>query len=152
MVPNHVVVPPASEATQYPMILQTRPEQLSWHVIEDHQLDQLTNISRPIILGLTTTFLGAAIGLLAPALLAWEHYGPTQVLSKSDLATMLAFCCSVVAALTFGFFAARGQMDAMKVVRAIRNRPPTQIVPPQGTAVPGAPDAKSRRPGRRHKP
>lgn len=137
MVENHVVVPPASEQTIYPMIYQTQPERLSWHVIEDHQLSQLTNASRPVVLGLTTTFLGAAIGLLIPAVSAWERYGPTQSLSVTDLVTIISFCCSIVATLFLGFFAVRGQLDAIKLVNEIRNRRPTQVSPHHASEIPG---------------
>ena len=151
MVENHVVAPPASEQTIYPMIYQTQPERLSWHVIEDHQLSQLTNVSRPVVLGLTTTFLGAAVGLLIPAVSAWERYGPTHVLSMTDLATIIAFCCSVVATLFLGVFAVRGQLDAVSLVSEIRNRRSTQVSPQHSSAVPGASIPTASRTSRRRK-
>lgn len=151
MAENHVVAPPASEQTIYPMIYQTQPERLSWHVIEDHQLSQLTNISRPVVLGLTTTFLGAAIGFLIPAISAWERYGPNHVLSTTDLTTIIAFSCSVVATFVLGVFAVRGQLDAVKLVNEIRNRRPTQVAPQHSSAVPGAPMPTASRTSRRRK-
>jgi hypothetical protein len=43
-------------------LLQTSPDAVTFHRIEDHELDALTNISRPLSLGVSTMALGTCLG------------------------------------------------------------------------------------------
>src|SRR5690606_19797988 len=105
-----VVEPVGGSVTKYPIqILETRPESITWHVIWDHELEKITNISRPIILGLATTLLGGFLGLLPMSLGVIRASNASSAVTLEGLAAVIvaALCLSGFVAL--GFFSIRGQ-------------------------------------------
>ena len=103
-------------------ILETSPTSITWHKIWDHELDSLTNISRPITSSLATTAIGAWIGLsptLAATLTKIASGKPIDQLDAVNSALWVA-CFSVGSVLAF--FAIRAHVDAQKVKSKIRAR------------------------------
>lgn len=128
---NSVVSPLSGEEIQYPVqILETRPESITWHIVWDHELESLTNIARPIILGLATTFLGCFVGLIPLSLDVFENISRKMPVTMGDVSAVIAAGSSLAFFVAFGFFAVRGQRDAWNIKRGIRTRRPTQVMPP----------------------
>ena len=128
---NSVIPPLPGENVKYPVqILETRPESITWHIIWDHELENLTNISRPIILGLATTFLGCFIGLVPASFDVFERASRLDPLSLGAISAVIAAGASLAFSIAFGFFAIRGQRDAWSIKNDIRTRRPTQVMPP----------------------
>ena len=125
MTGNEINIAVTSEQAVAPVqILETRPKTITWHVIWDHELASLTNISRPITLGLATTFLGGTIGLLPNTMAAVSKAMAGQTIAPGDVPTLIIAGGCAAATVAFGFFGVRGQMDARQIVRTIRNRRP----------------------------
>lgn len=129
--PNSVVAPLPGEDVRYPVqILETRPESITWHIIWDHELQNLTNIARPIILGLSTAFLGCFVGLIPLSIDVLDRIDSNKSISVGDVAAVVAAGISFAFFSAFGFFALRGQRDAWNIKETIRNRRPSQVMPP----------------------
>ena len=61
------------------------PEHVDWHMIQDHELSQLSNLQSGIIASLGFTGLGAAIGLVGPFLTALSKVrSPTPTALRPD--------------------------------------------------------------------
>lgn len=102
-------------------ILETRPDAIICHMIQDHELDELANISRPIVLGLATCFIGVSLGTLAPLVDVIDGVGkrPSTI---GDTVTIAVFAMSVGLSLALSYFAYQGHMDALEKKRVIRSR------------------------------
>lgn len=111
------------------MIMQTQPDKISWHVLQDHELDELAGAGRPIVLGLATTFLGAVIGLFTAALTSGAKLSSSEELSAGDVQAIVIFWVCVAVTLTLGFFAVKAQLDLRARLREIRSRKARQIEP-----------------------
>lgn len=121
--PTDSMTPQALGAVMRPVQLkETRPKSITWHIIWDHELEGLTNISRPIVLGLSTTFLGALFGFTPDIFGLCTRLLSKQILTASDLFTCVASGCCATAAIIFGYFAIRGQVDAQKIKSGVRSR------------------------------
>lgn len=82
------------------------PEALSWHMILDHELSQLTLPEAGVFGSVGFMFLGAVLGLIPGFVTAVEKVGvvakdgqPAPIISGADLATVAAFCACFAAAL-----------------------------------------------------
>jgi hypothetical protein len=86
------------------------PENLSWHMILDHELSQLTLPEAGVLGSLGFVFLGGALGLIPGFVVAVEKvpHGAAaqvkdglaaQVFTSGDLATVIAFCACAALAL-----------------------------------------------------
>lgn len=127
--------PPHQARAGEPLIpfYETEPASITWHKIWDHELDSMTNIARPIVLGISTTLVGATLGLVPSFAAIAEKMGEGAAISSAEGAILMCFGACAAGAAAFGFFAIRGQLDAQKVKRDVRNRSPRQIN--QGTSV-----------------
>jgi hypothetical protein len=83
------------------------PENLSWHMILDHELSELTLPEAGVLGSLGFVFLGAFLGLIPGFVTAVEKVNATAVkggpasqpFTNGDLATVIAFCvCGALAA------------------------------------------------------
>jgi hypothetical protein len=74
------------------------PEALSFHMILDHELSQLTLPEAGVLGSLGFVFLGGVLGLIPGFVTAIEKAN-TAVFTNSDLATVIAFCVSGALAL-----------------------------------------------------
>lgn len=120
--------PPPTQGQQpaFP-IFETAPESITWHKIWDYELDTMTNVSRPLVLGLATMFIGAALGLVPSVKDVFTASGTTGALGWADLLIVgLAGACAAFG-LAFGAFAVQGQLVALKVKGAVRARKSRQI-------------------------
>ena len=112
---------PASAAGSSIKVFQTVPTSINVHMIEDHQLDTLANVSKPLPLAVAGVAAGAVLGLL-PSLLAavcaigTAGFGVEQALYVG-LEPILLFV-----AVYFGISAYRGDQRARQLVDQIRSR------------------------------
>lgn len=128
---NSVTSPSSGEDIRYPVqIYETRPESITWHIIWDHELDDITNISRPIILGLSTTFLGCFMGLIPSSLDVLDKVTNKLPISMAHVGAVAFTAISFAFSVALGFFALRGQQDADRIKQEIRSRRPSQVMPP----------------------
>src|SRR4051794_14807799 len=109
-----------SSATQIPL-MQTSPDVITLHRVEDHELETLMNISRPYSLAFSTMTMGAFLGLLPSVMAALDraHDG----LTNSELATIIVSAGCLFSALISGSYALRALIDANKAIKRIRARP-----------------------------
>ena len=121
---SNVMVPPAggTYVARPVQLKETRPSSITWHIIWDYELEKLTNISRPIVLGLSTTFLGAVIGFLPTVFGTFERLAANEQIKMTDLFGCIAAGICAAAAIILGIFAWRGQADAQQVKNAVRSR------------------------------
>jgi hypothetical protein len=85
------------------------PENLSWHMILDHELSELTLPEAGVLGSIGFVFLGAFLGLIPGFVTAVEKVpsgaatqvkdgSAVQVFTSGDLATVIAFCaCAALA-------------------------------------------------------
>lgn len=107
-------------------IYETRPDRLTLHMIEDHQLDALTNISRPIALALAGAATGGFLGLAPATVTAMGRVG-TTALTGADMASALICAGCIVGALITWPMAIKGQIAANDAVKSIRDRSHHQL-------------------------
>jgi hypothetical protein len=119
--------PPEAQGTPGVSFYETEPDSITWHKIWDFELEGLVNIARPIVLGLSTTFLGAAIGLLPTVRDTFGKLKTPGALGDGDLVMLIVAGACLAGAIAFGFFAVRGQWDAHKLKTKIQGRNPRQI-------------------------
>lgn len=138
--PELLAPPPEGSATAgVPGVThyETQPDSITWHKIWDYELESLTNVSRPIVLALSTMFIGSGVGLLPTVLGVFDKVSSKMHLTTTDLQMLLVAGGCWAFGLAFGFFAARGQYDAYRTKKAIRARNPHKINQTTG-GVPGA--------------
>jgi hypothetical protein len=80
-----------------PMSL-SMPEGLTWHMILDHELSQLTRPETGVLGSIGWVGLGAVLGLVVPFVGVLEKIGDATI-TKSDVSCLLAFAFSVAATL-----------------------------------------------------
>jgi hypothetical protein len=102
-------------------VYQTSPQRLTMHRIEDHELELLINISRPIMLTLAGVFGGGFLGLLPAAILAYQHVN-TQSVTASDLTSVLVCGACLVGVVVSGVISALAQRKASATIANIRSR------------------------------
>lgn len=105
---------------QIPLV-QTSPDSITLHRIEDHELEVLMNITRPYSLGFGTMALGGFLGLLPSVLSILDR--AAGGLSRADAVILLVAGGTLVGGLILGIFAVRALVDANKAIRRIRSRP-----------------------------
>lgn len=102
-------------------VFQTLPDSISVHTIEDHQLEALTNVSKPLPLAVAGVAAGGVLGL-APSLISalraldTGQFGMEQAIYVA-LAAML-----LPAAIFFGISAWQGDRKARRLIAGIRAR------------------------------
>jgi hypothetical protein len=102
-------------------VYQTSPQRLTMHRIEDHELELLVNISRPIMLTLAGVFGGGFLGLLPAAISAYQHVGSRNV-TVSDLTSVLVCGACFVGVIVSGVISALAQKKASATIANIRGR------------------------------
>lgn len=103
-------------------IVQTVPTRIMMHTIDDHQLNALTNVSRPLTLAGAGATFGAGIGLL-PSVFAGLHRVGTTSFQPEDLACIVLDAIFLIATVYFGWRAYAGERDARRMVKDIKGRP-----------------------------
>lgn len=127
---NRAAIVPTFERSLPFQLLETRPESITWHMIFDHELDKLVNISRPITTATSTLLLGAMLGLLPSTLDIIQRAQTRDNIDVYDLALLgLAAICLAAGAVT-AFYACRGQLDATAIRNAVRGRNAIHVSPP----------------------
>lgn len=98
----------------------TFPDHVRLHMLEDHQLDQLANVQRPISLAIAGVAAGAFVSLLPSAL------GSVATLGKAFGGVELAYVLLDVVTLLVGIFAGivawRAERDVQGLLKDIRGR------------------------------
>lgn len=102
-------------------IFETRPDRLTLHMVEDHQLEALTNMSRPISLALAGAATGGFLGLIPSAMVALHRVGTTD-LTGADMASALICVGCIVCAVIAWPLAIKGQLAANRAIKNIRQR------------------------------
>jgi hypothetical protein len=123
----HISTAEAASSSAGISIQQTSPSFITVHRIEDHELEMLTNISRPISLAVSTMAIGACLGLLPSALVVVEKVRAGTAIIGSDLLTLCVCVGCGVAGIIIGLYAARGQYRAHQTVSVIRSRPTSPL-------------------------
>jgi len=114
-------------------LLESRPKNITLHRVEDHELEMLMNISRPVALAVSTTSIGAFLGLLPSIQLIIDLVDSQQhALSSFDLILVALDAACLATGVATGVFAWRGQMQARRTLAAIRARP---LSPMTGTTA-----------------
>jgi hypothetical protein len=128
-------VPPIDTSGGQIPLVQTSPEFITIHRIEENEFIVLMNISRPYSLGFGTMFLGASIGLL-PALCDALGRAPMGM-KASDVIIVAATAASFAIGVVLSIFAGRAILDANRAISRIQNRPKVPVVgvPPEGQAA-----------------
>jgi len=108
-------------------ILETRPDSITWHIVWDHELEGLMNISRPISLGLSTMFIGAALGLLPAVIAAIAAASAAKPMAIDTLLLALTAAVCLAAGIACGCYAARGISDAKAIRKQVRERNPRAL-------------------------
>src|ERR1700691_5999480 len=101
-------------------LLESRPRNITLHRIEDHELEMLMNISRPVALAVSTTSVGAFLGLLPSMQSTLASVNNHRPLSLFDLILVAIGAACLAVGMTTGVFAWRGQMQARRTVGALR--------------------------------
>ena len=116
-------LPPGSENLHLPglPVNVTAPASITLHLIEDQELDKLTSVSRPLYLGLATTALGGALGLIPSILDALDRLAVNKV-KVGDFVVLLTCGACVAVAISCGFVAAQALTDARVMKAEIRSR------------------------------
>ncbi len=104
-------------------LVQTSPDLITLHRIEDHELEDLMNIARPYSLALSTMSLGAFLGLLPSVLTVFDR-APGGLGSTDLIIVIVAGACIAAGAIS-GAYAVKGLLDADRAIKRIRARPTT---------------------------
>jgi hypothetical protein len=104
-------------------IVETSPESITLHRIEDSELEVLMNVARPYALAFSTMSAGGFLGLIPSIATIIEK--ADEGLKGSELITVGVGIACLVAALIFGTYAIRGLIDANRALARIRSRPKT---------------------------
>jgi hypothetical protein len=105
---------------------KTSPEYVTFHLIEDYELEMITNISRPISLSLAGAALGGILGL-SPNVVAAFGAASKATASSGDLITLCIWGGCVVGFVITGFLAAKGESQAAATKQNIRARPTSSM-------------------------
>ena len=104
-------------------VLESRPANITLHRIEDHELELLMNISRPVALSVATTSVGVFVGLIPSTIQILKSASQQRPVSLDDLGILsAAIICRTIGIVT-GFLAGKGQIQARRTLAAIRARP-----------------------------
>ncbi len=104
-------------------VYESSPENIKLHIIEDHELEMLMNISRPVALGISCTMLGASLGLLPSVFGIIALVGKQKVVSLLDVVTVVICGVCFAIFIVTGLYAWQGQRRARKILAEIRARP-----------------------------
>ena len=126
---NHASIVPAGERHLPFQLLETRPTSITWHMIFDHELNTLVNISRPLTLGLATLLIGAALGLLPSVVESFSAAGRGAVIATGGLIVLCTAALCLASGVVCGFFACRGQVDAHRIRNDVRSRNTVRVTP-----------------------
>lgn len=124
---NTVGPPPQNVAQPTPIpIYETNPTGITLHRIEDHELEALTNISRPIALAVAGAAAGGLLGLVPGGFSAFDHLSSKSVTGGDMVTLLLCGGCAVAAVIAWPM-AIMGQIKAATTLKAIRGRNPSQL-------------------------
>lgn len=102
-------------------VVQTVPAQITMHTIENHQLDKLVNISRPISLSFSGVSIGVFFSFFPSCLDSLDKIG-TGDFGPKQLAYFGILIAALIIGLVTTFFALKGEADARTMVTEIRGR------------------------------
>lgn len=104
-------------------VLESGPVNIKLHRIEDHELEMMMNISRPMSLAISSATLGAWLGLLPSVFVILSSVEQAKPVSLFDIRIVVIFAiCLAVCAVT-GISAVQGIRKANRLLSAIRSRP-----------------------------
>jgi hypothetical protein len=105
------------------LITHTTPESIQFHLVEDHELETLMNLSLPLSFGVCTTALGAALGFTPDAIGVITDVKEASPVSVADLATSFIWIGCLVTFVITGLFTIGGARQTRTVLNNIRSRP-----------------------------
>lgn len=115
------VVGELSPGAQTVPVYQTRPERLTLHAVEEHELQQMMNVTRPLTLAGAGAFAGGLLGAAPGAVSAIATVG-SRVTTTADVVNIaIGFGC-LVGLLICAPVAVKGQVDANRIMAAVRAR------------------------------
>jgi hypothetical protein len=102
-------------------IVQTSPDEITLHRIEEHELEAFMNIARPYSLAFATTAAGGFLGLLPGVLASLGHAGTGLKTTELVEIGAAVFCLAI--AIVTGIYAGQGLLDADRAIKRIKARP-----------------------------
>jgi hypothetical protein len=105
----------------------SQPDSVTFYWVQEHEMAKLMTVERPFSLAISTTALGASLGLLPVVHDAYRAFQNPASVSASDMMWHVAYC--VICAVCFSVFvvtgldALRGRTDCQKLLREIKARP-----------------------------
>jgi hypothetical protein len=93
------VAPAQSASLNFnPTNVVTVPDHADWHLISDHELDELDKPEGGVLGSLGFTALGAILGALPGAVAGWKKVGTTDVLRPEEIVSLMVTVVAIVAA------------------------------------------------------
>ena len=117
---------PLGDAPPSIRMVETSPNEIVFHRIEDHQLEYLTNISRPLTLAGAGAAVGAFFSLTPAAVEALGKVG-TANLTIGGMIYCLASTVALILSIVFSISAYNGEIKSREVLKTIRSREQRQI-------------------------
>jgi len=105
------------------LVSQTYPPSVRRHTVEDYELEVLGNVSHSISFGVSTTALGAFLGMTPNAIQIISRSKDGLSVSLPDLFVSLIWVACGVAFLITGVFALKDIQNARNALANIRARP-----------------------------
>lgn len=112
----------ASEGGLPIALYERSPTDITFHRIEDHELEALTKLSRPLSMAVAGTATGGFLGLAVLVVGALDRVGTSQLAGTDITAIVLCAICLTVSCITWPI-AIRGERRACNSVTRIRSRP-----------------------------
>lgn len=104
-------------------LLQSSQPFVKFHRIEDRELEMMLNTSAPLAFGVSTTALGALLGL-APAMIPIiVKASASGILDVSDTFVIVLTAVCGTTAIIMGIRARRNWISAKTILKDIRGRP-----------------------------
>lgn len=102
-------------------LVETSPSEIVLHRIEDHQLESLTNVSRPLTLAVAGAAAGAFFSFLPLTVEAFSSFG-TDNFTRGSLINCMIMTVSFVVLIFSGASAWKGEVKARDILKSIRKR------------------------------
>lgn len=102
-------------------VVHTVPPKIRMHMIEDHQLSLIVNISKPLALAAFGACVGTFFSLLPSAIGSIDKLN-TDEFGWSDLLFIVFDTLALVGTFSFGYLSYKGNEDAKRMVADIRSR------------------------------
>ena len=105
------------------LLIQTTPESIRFHLVEDYELEMLMNFSLPLSFGICMASLGAFLGFTPEAVRIILQAREASLVSLEDLLTALIWVSCLVTSVITGTLVTSGFRKTRAALNDIRSRP-----------------------------